>query len=188
MNANNSDPQLDRAESKPLLNHYWVTAGFGTIVIGVTLPILLVSWHRVNSASVGSVFAIEMVGCLIRGPGALILSAALFYYLRRWRRDLEIRSLTVHGMAWGVVCAFLNIPAHLSTMLVDWDETLAPVRYLMLFVVTGSTCGMWIAWQGYRADHPEVPSIPRYRLSTLLIITVAWGALLALYAPVSSAW
>jgi hypothetical protein len=80
-------------------------------------------------------------------------------------------------MVLGVACAFLNLPGYAAGMYVGLP------RLLALFVVAGATCGLWIAWQAYRNIHPEAGCFPQYRLSTLLMLVIAWGVVLALFTP-----
>jgi len=60
---------------------------------------------------------------------------------------------------------------------------LIALRIALLFVVTGATCGAWIAWQAYRERHPERGFFPRFSLRTLIVGAFSWGLLLAVYMP-----
>mgnify|MGYP001616675931 CR=1 FL=1 len=81
----------------------------------------------------------------------------------------------------GSVIAFLNLPAHLSAVLFEWDSSLDLLRYILLFIVSGASCGAWIGWQAYRAENPQAGFFPPCSLKTLLGVVLAWGALLALF-------
>lgn len=189
---------VNHLNSKEKSKQFWVTASAGAILIGITLPTLLVSWqrsftllefddfpgqHPKEQSIVGSLLQAEIPALILCGPGAVLLTVLLYYHLRHSHRSMEIRPLANIGMMIGVLCAFMNLPAYLSSVFIDWNRPFAAIRYLMLFVVAGATCGMWIAWQAYRSNHPGTGFFPRYRLSTLLMLVLAWGALLALYAP-----
>ncbi len=57
------------------------------------------------------------------------------------------------------------------------------MRVVALFAITGATCGAWIGWQVYRERHPGTPLLPRFKLSTLLLLVIAWGFVLLLFRP-----
>jgi thioredoxin 1 len=187
-----------------LTRRYWLMACLGALVIGVTLPVLLVSWHTwprgpfaefnanlnentgpVPALSFGE-FAHDCVGLQITatifcGPGAMILALLMYLYLRNsFPADAEARRMKV-GIALGATLAFFNFPGYLAGALFhSW------LRLIALFIVAGATSGSWIAWQAHRARNDQAGILPRYTLKTLLVIVVVWGGLMAVFAPGAS--
>lgn len=183
-----------------LSRQYGLVACIGSLVIGVTLPVILVAWFVVRrdasaysnvSVQIEDVIALLLVATVFCGPLAVVYAASLYWVQRRSiLRDPQrsLARLNQYGVIGGIVCAFANVPAWLVWVLLDdarhldlWNLP----RFIALFAVAGSSCGLWISWQAWRYHHPESRIFPRYSLKSLLIIIFLWGALMALFSPVA---
>lgn len=185
------------AESFPrdCLGDAWV----GAVLIGVILPTLLVCWNcgsagpQIHSPPAASL--VELIASWVRltffavmgcGPGAAILATVLYRNLKRGANEAEtkLREVVDRGMFLGALMAFLNVPGYLcGAVLPRMNPGVLLLKMAALFVVAGASAGAWIGWQAWRATHPKEPFWPRYSLLTLLIVVIAWGALMGLFAP-----
>ena len=167
----------------------YIKAVVGSVFIGVTLPSILVIMRCIHQpqythglySEIGPIgtFAAALFGC---GPGAVLLSCVLLSTLSNRKDELTLRETFKAGAVSGIKFAFLNVPGYLVfTILVD--DNFAIVRVLMLFVVAGATCGMWIAWQAWSGWYAETRILPRFTLSTLMVFVFAWGAVMLLFQP-----
>ena len=175
----------------------------GSVFFGVTLPVLLCvlncsgesfednlgekvsqSDGATNIVSIAKgIIGLEFTAILFCGPGAIILGLLLYSYLRLESKNMTEDAL-IHTSIWrGAFLAFANIPGFLAIVLLGPPEGLALLRVGALYIVAGATSGMWVAWQVCRQNNPQCGFLPRYRLSTLMGIVIAWAALLAFFAP-----
>lgn len=172
-----------------------LSAALGSVIVGVTLPVLMVCYHNANSninihgyMQVAIIIAyLEIAATIVCGPGAVLLSVLLLIYMSR-RRDqyADSHQLVTASMWRGAVISFLNFPGLLAMGLVGPEDSAMPVvRIIAMFLVAGASSGAWVGWQVYRQSHPDTPLLPRYRLSTLLLLVIAWGALMGIFAPTS---
>lgn len=93
------------------------------------------------------------------------------------------RRAAIHfGMWAGALLAFANLPGYFVAGILK-QQPWWGLKMALLFAVAGASSGMWIAWQAYRAVHPEKRFWPQYSLATLLIVVIAWGALMGVFAP-----
>ncbi len=191
---------------------YVFFAAAGSVLVGVTIPVLLVCWHNskevtdqlrleIGQPAVSPLFdrlyaltSLEAIATMFCGPGAVVLSILLYTFtLKRLghnspaqpKREPESHELLWVCMWRGALISFLNFPGLLSFVLVGDNGVMQFVRFFLLFVVAGATCGAWTGWQVYRHLNPTAPFFPRYRLSTLLGLVFAWAVLLAIFAPSS---
>jgi hypothetical protein len=188
-----------------------VWAGLGAVALGVTLPTLLVCWNcgRLGvtrftddygvpyeptcSQILDRCVGLEVIATVACGPGALILTAFLYANLKRGAGEAEtrLREVVERGMFLGACLAFLNLPAYgcvallpeTSRLLPETSRFLLGLKVMALFAVAGASAGAWIGWQAWRATHTKEPFWPRYSLLTLIVVVVAWGALMGLFAP-----
>ena len=170
----------------------------GSVLIGVTLPVLLCLWtlsgeamHPKGGAKpdlsldtiAGEAVGLELIAVMFCGPGAIILGLLLYWHLCHKSKVMTEDEL-IHGSMWrGALIAFLNLPGFFALILLNDSPQLAVIRIISLFLVAGATSGMWVAWQVCRKNNPLCGFIPRYRLSTLMGVVFAWAVLLALFAP-----
>ncbi|MCZ7645465.1 MAG: hypothetical protein M5U26_09305 [Planctomycetota bacterium] len=190
-----------------LINRYALSALLGALLLGVLLPCVLTYWHQGQGSiwkhvsmddtdleltdgnwypvELLGLAAIALVGC---GPGALVLTAMLLGILRKSqdaeheakrRTDREFLSV---GAVWGACLAFGNFPGYLVGIFLDPDVWVFP-RVVVLFAVTGASCGFWIAWQVFREAHPDRGILPPFGLGRLVLLVLGWGALLWLFQP-----
>ena len=165
-----------------LRDQYWILAAGGAILSGLTLPGILLAFNIGVGESLRLISRVEFwLFIAFVATGAFLLGLWLFYDLvRRWEW-LNSRPPLLAGAMLGVVLAFMNLPGYLAYELLKGDFRIH--RLIALFLVAGSTSGAWIAWQAYRTKKPEVPFWPQYSIRSLLLLIIAWGALLALFAP-----
>lgn len=174
-----------------------------SIIVGVTIPVLLVCWHNSKEitkqlqlsaeAEVSMTLAdraralvsLEMIATIFCGPGAVVLSAMLFSFLSHNKQNYGADSFLKTGLFGGAALSFFNFPGLLSGTVLGDSGPMVVVRVGLLFIVAGATCGAWTGWQVYRSAHRDAPFLPRYRLSTLLGLVFAWALLLAIFAPSS---
>jgi hypothetical protein len=183
---------------RKLIDTYWLMSCVGAIVIGVTLPVLLVCWNCWRTgpllpmdddfASAGGPPLIVVldrsagllfIATFCCGPGAVLLAVILHNVLSAMKGG-EPHEIMRKGALLGAVLAFLNVPGFMAGALLHGDYV--GFRLACLFLVSGATCGAWIAWQAYRSNN-AAPLFPRYSLRTLLVIVFLWGLLLAIFAP-----
>ena len=187
----------------------------GAFIIGVTLPTLLILWHRglTHSDRIMTPGWIKMTEMSFKsiietalwlfsgvsvfcGPGTVLLSLLLYFILRKdVLSQLESSGLLLlRGAMLGAVLAFANQPGWSAWQLFTtelWNpqppalavRAMVILRFVLLFSVTGASCGAWIAWQAYRSHHPSEGQIPKYSLRTMMMLVLLWGALLALFSP-----
>jgi hypothetical protein len=171
-----------------------VVAALGSVFLGVTLPVLLVCWHNSELnpkfQNISQYFiligSLQLIATIFCGPGAVILSVLLLIYMsRRKNRYVTSHDLVTASMWRGALVSFLNFPGLLAGGLVSSDPVITWVRVILMFLVAGGSSGAWIGWQVYRQSHSGTPFLPRYRLSTLLLLVISWAVLLAIFAPSS---
>ncbi len=185
-------------------NDYGFVTCVGAVLIGVLLPLALGVWFMLHSSPPENgqrrelrMVAVGIAGAfMFCGPLAFLFAGVLFAHLKK-RVTLagdSFKQLRRKGVLLGTVLAFLNLPAWAGAAILmpgDMEKVdisraewgLMAVRVLTLFLVAGSSCGLWISWQAWRYHHPECGIFPRYSLKTLLLIIFLWGALLALFTP-----
>jgi hypothetical protein len=185
----------------------WLWALIGAVVLGVTLPTILVcwtggregpwafdfgpgappappanadiDWSRLIMDWIGTQ-VVATIGC---GPGAIVLGLWLFAggKMRATHDTATLHSTVKYGIITGCVLAFLNLPGYLANVLIREG---ALYKVPLLFAVAGASSGAWIAWQAWRAVHPEERNFwPRFSLGTLMVFVIGWGALMAVFAP-----
>ena len=176
----------DRAKRGTL---YALEATMGSVPIGVTLPCILVSLRLINRPSVEGVifiefnpFAIFVCAVIFCGPGAIVLSLILLKILVSKTTDWTLRQIICAGMFGGIAMAFCNLPGYLVIELLHGD-TFVLERVTLLFAVAGASCGMWIAWQAWRASHPKERFLPRFSLRTLMLLVFLWGIVMLAFQP-----
>ncbi|HEY3323171.1 MAG TPA: hypothetical protein VGP72_22145 [Planctomycetota bacterium] len=177
---------------------FWACAG--AVVIGVTLPTVLTCWncgergifgdHEAAALSAMQLaedwFGLQVAATLFCGPGAVILALLLFFPCRRLAKKAgaTLRNVAWCGVLVGTVMGFLNLPGWaVGFILPASGRHPVEIRVLLLFLISGASCGAWIAWQAWRAEHPGERFFPRYSLMTLILFVFAWGLLLAIFAP-----
>lgn len=176
----------------------------GALFLGVVVPCTLTWWHLGRG---GLLFMLDDpsepkptdVGWLVEelvmlylfagmfcSPGALILGAFLFRTIEKHPYTLggKSKAALIIGTLMGAAIAFMNLPGYMAIGFFKDKLDPAPwLRLAALFLVTGATCGAWIAWQAYREKNPAEPFFPRYSLRTLMLLVFAWGFLAALFMP-----
>ena len=167
---------------------HYAACALGAVFIGVTLPSILVAL-RVSgggNADAGQrllrLLAIEATATIGCGPGAVVLSLSLFAMLLPGMRTRSLRQATVYGALSGIVVAFLNLPGYLVFFYLEGDAHAAE-RVGVLFVVAGSSCGMWVAWQAWRACRPNEGFLPRFTLRTVMLVVLLWGSAMLAFQP-----
>ena len=118
------------------------------------------------------------------GPFTASLGFGLYWLLvgsDRARKNEE-RDILLIGALSGCFIGYLNLPIFAAASFLNGKGWEAP-QEAMLFVVSGATCGAWIAWQAFREVQPGRGFLPRFSLRTLILLVLAWGALLALLLP-----
>jgi len=187
-----------------LLRQYWLWAIGGSLVLGLTLPVLLVVWNGQGQVDLlpmngptwqSKVTAQQMIegailllaaAMIFCGPIAAVLALVVYAALRK-HADVATASLHLIAKRGAIIAglmAFLNVFGYLAVGFLPMDHPVPVwVRLPLLFIVAGVSCGMWIAWQAWRATRPTEPVLPRYSLSWLLMLVIGWGAVMAVYAP-----
>lgn len=180
---------------------WWGLAG--SIVLSVMLPTLLVCfsqgakgvfidpprdpelildkpWQVVASQW----FNTELGAVLFCGPGAAVLGFLLFRMCASGAEQPIARLIQCVGLGMfaGIFTNMLNLPCFVFAASMRNQERFV-LKLALLYLVFGSMSGAWIGWQAWRATHPEERFWPRYSLGMLMIAVMAWGALLAVFAP-----
>ncbi len=217
LNAHRTDGGIERLNMEPEKRACQAWALLGAILIGVSVPTVLVCWNSGSSGPelmpwhhhkpawkaakahpgrpvpheefsigklIGSWIWLQVVATIGCGPGALILGQVVYARVLGSASNAEatLRRNIVNGIFGGALLAFFNLPGYYAPLvMVDDDYRLE--KLLLLFAVAGASSGAWIAWQAWRAVHPEENFWPRFSLGTLMIAVFAWGALLAVFAP-----
>ena len=133
---------------------------------------LFISWVRL--------LVLAFAGC---GFGAVLLSLVVFGNCEQQARNHTSLIRTVlYGAALGAFFAFFNLPGYVVIDVLRYQSHLL-LKVVLLFSVTGATSGAWIAWQAWRAAHSVEKLWPRFSLGVLMISVIAWGTLLAVFAP-----
>lgn len=180
-------------------------AALGALVIGVTLPTVLVWWNcgglplrrmqKDPPTQTGNVQTwievsedlaiLELIATFFCGPGAVILSLVVFALTRRVTRNESstLQTVILYGMGVGAGLAFSNVPGYFAGEFMHGETSTVGLKLGLLFLVAGASSGAWIAWQAYRAEHAEARFWPRFSLRTLTLAVIAWGALLGVFAP-----
>jgi hypothetical protein len=170
------------------------SAVFGSVFMGVTLPVLLVCYHNSNLNPIMKsawdyvilIGYLEFLATVFCGPGAIILSVLLMIFMTRRRHRYADSHELVHASMWrGALISFLNFPGLLAGGLVASGPFVTALRLILMFVIAGGSSGAWVGWQVYRQTNPGTPFCPRYRLSTLMLLVFSWAVLLAIFAPSS---
>jgi hypothetical protein len=167
-----------------LTRNYWLMSCMGVLVFGIIftgMPVLigicvqlLAQPDAIRLEQIVDLQIISFVVLFALSPGALVLASSYYLFLR------SIRSEGPNYYRWaalgGVLLSFLNIPAYFFSFMVPsmWHT-------MVLFIVAGIMCGLWIAWQAHRFRHPDSPVLPRFSLRSLILAVVVWGALLSAF-------
>ena len=187
-----------RTTTKPKPSHA-IAAVFGAVVLGVLVPCALAAMQiefpvhgdgdvdtTVTSIDryLQNAVILSFFAGFFCGPGAVILAAVIMIWLRRKLRNEACAQsgLIRQACLMGIVAAFLNLPGYMCGGILPHDH-LREIRVVTLFVVTGATCGAWIGWQAWRERDPKAGFIPRFSLRLLILLTLGWGILLALFIP-----
>jgi hypothetical protein len=179
-----SPPQLAGADAIQKTNPYagyLVLTIMGSVFIGAVLPSMLVCmriWY-IGHHDIAEVMLLAILGC---GPGAMALSFVLFFVFMANSPRWTLKRARVMGAFWGAAASFTNIPGYLVISLMERDSS--PIlRTFLLFLVTGATCGSWVAANAWLVHRPRDPFWPRFSLRTLMILMLAWGTLMAVFRP-----
>lgn len=174
---------------EPGFRHY-LLAAIGSILIGVTLPALLTAlrlcllnkYAGERLQNFALLQAAAFFGC---SPGAVILSMLLMAFLTMKANKWTAKRSIVTGGLCGIGVAFLNLPGYGAFMFLWEDDSPAGsiARVVLLFIVAGITCGMWIGWQAWRGFRPTEGFLPRFSLRTLLLVVMMWGTVLVAFQP-----
>ena len=174
---------------EPKLRHY-ALAALGSVLIGVTLPSLLTAMRlclldKYANERVLNFLILQALALLGCGPGAVMLALILMSFLALKTPQWSVKRSITSGALWGVGLAFLNFPGLcVLAFLYDEHEPIVSVlRVALLYVVAGSTCGMWIGWQAWRGFRPSEGFLPRFTLRTMLMIVMLWGTVLVAFQP-----
>ncbi|MEI6233977.1 MAG: hypothetical protein WCT04_13050 [Planctomycetota bacterium] len=163
-------------------------AVLGSIIMGAIMPSLLVILRLQGSPLLKRetiyflplfVVVSATIGCT---PGAVVLSLLLFFRLEKHSAQLTLRKLVIKGVQDGAIMAFFNLPGYLA-LVFFWEENFAVARLVLLFIVAGSSCGMWVAWHVWSAWRPGERYWPRFSLGTLMIVVLLWGAAMLAFQP-----
>lgn len=193
------DARTRRQIWEALLRQYWLFSIVGAVIIGVTLPTLLILWHTKFLTVTGRgtppalafphvlviSLALEAAATAFCGPGAVFLGLLLYAGLSGGPKNppLPARKSIKQGAIWGAGIAFLNLPGYLVLVVLDMNTPMGWLQLVLLFVVSGASCGMWIGWQAFRSDHPDASVFPQYSLKALMALVISWGVLLAVFNP-----
>ncbi|HYG76905.1 MAG TPA: hypothetical protein VEK08_18010 [Planctomycetota bacterium] len=181
----------------------WLLACLGTLGFGITAPVLLACFyvsfdidqgmrgyaddarHMSLGLALQQFISLELTALFLCGPGAVILCLIVYAILRADPAAAQETpdEILLRGRWVGAVIAFANLPGYLSGFVLGWERPLTELRVALLFIVAGVVSGSWIAWQAWRASHPNAPFMPRYSLTTLLGCLLALGAVLTVFAP-----
>ncbi|HYG77820.1 MAG TPA: hypothetical protein VEK08_22630 [Planctomycetota bacterium] len=188
-------------------NHRW-TALLGSVLIGVILPTFLVCWCSGAKGVLNLIIKTKMntkgkplpdlsldelagnwSGMLVQalilcGPIAIGLANIVFdKCLERTRKRSTPNQR--YAVLLGAAISIFNLPGWGVVMYLPPDG-LVLLRTFLLFVVAGSSCGLWISWHAQRSVDSHKPYWPQFSLGTLLIMILSWGALMAIFAPAPS--
>ena len=175
-----------------------IGACVGSVLFGVSIPVALVSLscgrHGVTpfgsagpirpwSEVLGNWVIIELMATLLCAPGAIVLTNLLRSHCRDvLRRKKSPRAVHWSGMLTGSMLAFLNFPAYGAYTYIE-DQSHPLLKLALLFIIAGATSGIVVSWQAWREVNPDEGYWPRFSLGSLMIAVIAWGALLAVFAP-----
>lgn len=195
-----SDPNTKPRVHKRLSWHRLGSALAGSVLFGVIIPCFLTWIALFGGANVSATNGLETVSqfqwnvvellvliafaLLFCSPGAMVLSSILFFIFRKLKcvESESERELIQLGVISGALVSVLNFPGFAALFFLE-QYPLAWLRIVLLFVITGATCGAWTAWQAYREAHPERGFLPRFTMITLLILAISWGLLLMVFMP-----
>ena len=174
---------------RPGCVHYFVAA-VGSMIIGIAIPSLLVGLRLSRKGlfdekpeyllkNIGLLFVLGIAVC---GPGAMLLSTLLLSKLSRPSVLRTQYKTMLTGAQGGIAIAFLNVPGYFIAIVLR-NDTFVQLRVALLFVVSGCTCGLWVAWQAWRSSHPGERFLPRFTLQTLILLVILWGAVLVVFQP-----
>jgi hypothetical protein len=163
----------------------------GALVFNFVIPAALHGFqHRNDPPSYSRVTislpTLEGIAPLFSIPVGLILGFVIFQLSKRRmnQENATATDLSTYGVRLGLMLTYLNFPAYFWILN---PEKNTPFRSsLEIFLMLGSTgalSGAWIAWQAWRSVHEEERFWPRFSLRTLVIVMIAWGAVLAAFAP-----
>lgn len=170
----------------------------GALFIGALIPALLFSFHAGAKGIHGSsgspfldfvmnVCGVFLIGLIYGGPLAFVLALVVYGRLspERGARLTDDGAHLRRGLRMGLLMAFLNVPAYLSAVFLQSDDSIVLniLRMFVVFSLTGSACGFWIALVTWREQNPNQPLI-RFSLQSMMIGVFIFGAVLALFAPV----
>lgn len=182
------------------------SAIFGSVMLGALIPCVLVWVHFAGNVEqsepiaewMGNIFgrqslhqewsfanlvllmASSVMGC---GSASFIIAFVLKRkILEAYGESVEMKVLEVGSARMGAFAAFFNLPGY-AVLTFFPREPISIFRILLLFTVTGASCGLWIGWQTYRVYHPDLGVWPRFSLRTLMTLVFGWGILLALFSP-----
>lgn len=169
---------------------YYGAAALGSVAIGILLPFFLVclrlmgkpqsAAHQFVDWGLDSLF-VAMFFC---GPGAFLLALVLFkvLMLESQARNWSQARTFVWGAVLGPVFATINFPGYFVGDVLKADDFIFE-RVMLLFAVAGTTCGLWVAWQAWRASHRHEKFLPRFSLRTLMLMVVLWGCAMLAFQP-----
>lgn len=168
---------------------YYIWAALGSILIAVTLPVLLVALRvcihpqRSGEDAVAMLLAMVAGAAFLCSPLTIILSSVLLMMLAQSKEVRTMKQTIQAGAIRGVGMAFLNLPGYFSAAFMIRDDSFAVLRMILLFIVAGSSCGVWIGWQAWRVRNPGERFFPRFTLQTLLLFVFLWGGVMLAFQP-----
>ncbi len=182
-------PQAMRV-APPLGCLNYLMAALGSVLIGVTLPCALVGLRTLGNIQIQNgpdhhhfdFVDMVVVAIIFCSPGAIVFSLLLLAILERQAANWSLRRSMVEGAIFGIMMAFANVPGYFAIVLLQGD-TFVYARVMLLFVVAGASCGIWIAWQAWRKTHPQERFLPRFSLRTIMLLVLLWGAVMLVFQP-----
>ncbi|MCZ7646793.1 MAG: hypothetical protein M5U26_16150 [Planctomycetota bacterium] len=108
-----------------------------------------------------------------------------------WKRavshEAEVRRLVTWGACVGGLLSLINLFVYPAVLILshsaglEYRDGFDVLRLFAGLTASGATAGAWLGWQVARVFDPLLGRLPRFSLRTLVILVLAWGALLALF-------
>lgn len=85
-----------------------------------------------------------------------------------------VRMLSASGQrGWMILCGVLMVLAIVAREVIG---EIVPARIALQHVTLAVPCGYWAHWQMLRMEDPELPVVPRFTMSTLLVLMFSMAA------------